>query len=113
MLDILRFSVTPLLVLAFVAYAHTSRQVEIFTMTGCSYCEQAKSYLNKKHIQYKECNITTNKSCNERFEKLGGRGTPLIISGSTRIEGFNPSEIDKLQVDTIPFTVYKINGHEI
>lgn len=83
-----------ILLLGLVISSNSFAGVKIYTQDGCGYCQEAKAYLNKKHVQYSECNLK-NSQCLREFNNLNGDGTPLILINGTRIDGYDPQAIDK------------------
>lgn len=69
-------------------------QVEIYTSAGCGYCKALKVYLGARDIAYVEHNINATLETRRAFFAMGGRGTPLVVIGDTRIHGFNPARIE-------------------
>ena len=66
----------------------------VYTQTGCGPCEETKAYLHQHHIPFHECNVS-NPDCLQQFEARGGTGTPLIIIGNKKIEGFDANAIQE------------------
>jgi len=70
-------------------------EVIIYSTPSCGYCGQAKDYMHRNNISYREKDITRSASAKSEFSRLGGRGVPLILVGtadSTRkLNGFNES----------------------
>lgn len=69
-------------------------QVEIYTSAGCGYCKALKVYLGARDIAYVEHNINATLETRQAFFAMGGRGTPFVVIGDTRIHGFNPARIE-------------------
>lgn len=70
--------------------------VVIFTTSRCPWCTTAKEYFARKGVSYEEKNIDRSSSARAEFERLGGRGVPLILVGSERMEGFSEDRLDEL-----------------
>lgn len=69
-------------------------RVEIYTSAGCGYCKALKVYLGARDISYVEHNINATLETRQAFFARGGRGTPLVVIGDTRIHGFSPARIE-------------------
>lgn len=77
------------LVFAVVAY------VEIYTLSTCRYCNDAKKFLKANNIEYVECEVTR-KECTQSLIKMAnamGIGSintvPQIFIGNTYIGGYD------------------------
>ena len=69
-------------------------RVQIYTSAGCGYCKALKVYLSARDIPYVEHNINATLETRQAFFAMGGRGTPLVVIGETRIHGFSPARIE-------------------
>jgi glutaredoxin len=76
--------------------------VVLYSTTWCTYCKQARAYLEKRNIAYEEKDIEadpdalaelTHKAQGTRI-KLGS--VPVLDVKGTLIQGFNPRQIDEL-----------------
>jgi glutaredoxin len=74
----------------------SAKKVVIYTTTNCPYCANAKQYLDKKGVRFREVNIATSIAGMDEYRKLGGRGTPLIMVGNEKVENFSESTLDQL-----------------
>lgn len=63
--------------------------VVIYTTSRCGFCQKAKEYFAKHNIKYKEKNIELSEKYNKEFDKLGGKGVPLIFYKQYRMSGFS------------------------
>lgn len=72
----------------------TEPRLEIYTSAGCSACKALKIYLGARDIPYIEHNINATLETRRAFFAMGGRGTPLVVIGETRIHGFFPTRIE-------------------
>ncbi len=72
------------------------RQIIMYSTAQCPACQQAKQYLTQRGVPFEERNVQQSKTAADEFQRLGGRGVPLIMVGGERMEGFNPQEIDRL-----------------
>lgn len=69
----------------------------IYTQSTCGYCEELKTYLKKRNIEFIEKNISKDKEAwNELVNKYKSRATPLIVYGDKQLLGFNPEDLDAL-----------------
>jgi glutaredoxin len=75
--------------------ARAVKSVVIYTTSNCPVCKQAKQYFTQKGVPYREIDIETSQGKSE-FRRNGGTGTPLIMVGSTKVDGFDAGEMDRL-----------------
>ncbi|NNF98999.1 MAG: glutaredoxin family protein [Desulfobacteraceae bacterium] len=68
-------------------------KIILFSTEACRFCDQARALLSDKNIDFMEMKIDTSPKANALFQKVGGRGVPLLFIGNTRIEGYNSSAI--------------------
>lgn len=65
-----------------------SKKIVIFTTAQCRYCDMAKVFFKKNHIDYLEFDLNRSKKVRRVFQKVGGKGVPLIFIDDIRIDGF-------------------------
>jgi len=71
----------------------TGTQVVMFSTSTCSYCRDARDFLKREHIQYKDFIIDQSPDAKARFRSLGGGGVPLLLIGDRAVRGFRETEI--------------------
>ena len=74
----------------------SGKSVIMYTTSSCPACVAAKSYFARKGISYDERDVNASPAAMQEFRQLGGRGVPLILVGSERMEGFNAQRLDQL-----------------
>lgn len=74
--------------------ATASKELILYSATWCGYCKKAKSYLAGKGISYREVDIDTNYGKAAFAEIGGGRGIPLMLAGTKRMQGFSTEAYD-------------------
>jgi len=72
------------------------KKVIIYTTSWCGYCEKAKKYFKNKGIRYTEMNIEKSRIAKMQFEKLGGKGVPVILVGDKRMSGFSQAGFERI-----------------
>lgn len=72
------------------------RKVVMFSTSRCGYCKKAKKYFTNNKIPFVEYDIEKNKQARARYDKLGGKGVPVIIYGKKRMNGFSISGFKKI-----------------
>ena len=74
----------------------SAKRVVMYSASWCGICKQAKSYFRSKSIAFTEYDIDTSAKGKKDFEKLGGKGVPIILVGNQRMNGFSPANFDAL-----------------
>jgi len=75
----------------------TTHTVVIYSTPACVWCNEAKKYLKKHKIEYKDYDISNNLAKRMEMVKLSGQmGVPVIVIDKKVIVGFDKREIDKL-----------------
>lgn len=74
--------------------AQGARTVVMYATSQCPACQMAKQYFAQKGVKYQEIDVETSADGRAAFQKLGGRGVPLIMVGDKRVEGFNAQALD-------------------
>ncbi len=70
--------------------------VTIYTTPSCGYCNMAKDYFRKNHVQFTEYNVAQDREkADEMVRKSGQMGVPVIDVNSKIIVGFNQPAIEK------------------
>ena len=64
-------------------------KVFLFTQTYCPSCIYAKQYMEKENIDFIELDIETNENALNAFERLNGRGTPMMVLNKQIRYGFD------------------------
>jgi glutaredoxin len=68
----------------------------LFSAAWCGYCKQAKAYLADKRIAFQEYDIDTPDGVQRFVESGGGRGVPVLLWNSQRVQGFSRPAYDAL-----------------
>jgi len=69
------------------AGAHKS--VVMFSAAWCGYCRKAREYFRAHHVSFRERDVEKDPAARREFDRLGGKGLPLILVGNRRLEGFS------------------------
>jgi len=72
------------------------REVTIFTTRSCGYCRQAKAFFKQRGIAFDELDIDISAFAKAEFERLKGRGVPLIVVRGQVINGFSKRRVARL-----------------
>jgi glutaredoxin len=71
----------------------TAQKVVIYTTRRCGYCRKAKAWFAGKGVPYTEYDVENSKKGQRDYQKLGGRGVPIILVGKQRLNGFSESRL--------------------
>lgn len=66
-----------------------SNMLIMYTTTRCGYCAKARSFFNQNGIDFQEKNIQLSDKYRLEFDRLGGRGVPVLLKGRVRMNGFS------------------------
>ena len=75
---------------------YSSNKVIMYSTSWCKYCKKARRYFKANGIRYVEYDIEKDQAAKQAFDKLGGKGIPLILVGKTKMTGFNVSGFEKI-----------------
>ncbi|MGH6690409.1 MAG: DUF4124 domain-containing protein [Gammaproteobacteria bacterium] len=71
-------------------------RVRIYTTTWCGYCKKAKAQLVARSVAFDEIDVEASDSARREFASLGGRGVPVILVGSQRMDGYDAGRLDAM-----------------
>lgn len=71
-------------------------RVNIYTTDWCGVCKKAKRYLDSQQIRYTEHDIEKSQKAKREFDRLGGKGLPVIVVGRQKMHGFSPQRLDAM-----------------
>ena len=86
----------PAVVSAVKAGAVAKERVRIYTTTWCGYCKKAKAQLAARGVAFHEIDVETSDSGHREYVALGGRGVPVILVGSQRMDGYDAGRLDAM-----------------
>ena len=70
--------------------ATASDNLLMFSIDFCPACEAAKRYFKENDIEYTEYNLNESERARQAYERLGGRGTPVLFINGKSMNGFHP-----------------------
>jgi len=71
-------------------------EVKMYSTDWCGYCRQAREYFTRNGIRYTEVDIEKSAAARSEYERLGGRGVPVILVGAQRMNGFSEPSMSAL-----------------
>lgn len=67
--------------------------ISMVSSTSCVFCTRARQFMTLQQVPFTECFIETDAACAQRYQALGGRGTPtLLVRGQVQL-GFSPPAV--------------------
>ena len=73
-----------------------STSVVMYSTSWCGYCKQAAQHFKKNKIPYTEYDIEKDAKAAKEYKKMKGRGVPIILIGSQRMNGFSATSFDRI-----------------
>jgi len=70
-------------------------RIKVYTTPDCSYCHQAKEWLEEHGCAFDELDITSDVGILREWREIsGGEGVPVIAHGKDVMIGFNPHRLE-------------------
>lgn len=68
------------------------------TKEGCSKCDELKTYLKKRNVEYEVVNLSKkeNRKAREHYRNSGYKLLPVIEGNGWTIDGFNKDLLEEL-----------------
>ncbi|MEZ5530726.1 MAG: glutaredoxin family protein [Porticoccaceae bacterium] len=76
--------------------AREAGQVVMYSAEWCGICKKARKYFQQQGIPFREYDIETSRKGRQDYESLNGRGVPIILVGSKRMDGFSAERFQSL-----------------
>ena len=70
-----------------------THHVVMYSTSWCPYCQKAREFFDGHDIAYTEYDIEKSPEAKRQFDALRGRGVPLIVVGTEKIRGWNPTAV--------------------
>ncbi len=71
-------------------------KIVAYTTQTCTYCKQAKKFLNDKGYTFEERDVNTDLKANREYQTLKLSGVPAFLIGDQLVVGFDPKRIEAL-----------------
>jgi glutaredoxin 3 len=69
----------------------------MYTTPTCSYCRQAKAYLNQNRVRYTEIDVSRDQRASaDMVRRTGQSAVPVILIDNRPIVGFDKRRIDRM-----------------
>jgi len=72
------------------------KSVVMYSTSWCGYCRKARNYMRSEGIPVQEYDIEKSSKARDEYNKLNGRGVPVILIGDKRMNGFTVGTFRKL-----------------
>lgn len=73
-----------------------NRRVVIYSTDWCGVCKRAKNYFKTRKIPFQEHDVEKSARGKQEFQRLGGKGVPIILVGDQRMHGFSEAGFESL-----------------
>jgi glutaredoxin len=73
-----------------------SKSVVMYSTSWCGYCRKARNYMKSKNIPFQEYDIEKSAKARRDYNKLNGRGVPVLLIGDKRMNGFSINRFKQL-----------------
>ncbi|MGA2401184.1 MAG: glutaredoxin family protein [Syntrophobacteraceae bacterium] len=72
-------------------------KIKIYSIPGCSLCDQAKKYLSEKGVDFELVDVSTDSEALQEMKKLSGgaRAAPVISVCNKVLVGFKRQELEE------------------
>jgi len=71
-------------------------RVTLYSTHRCPHCRRAKQWLQQHKLPFQEFDIERNARAFKDFQRLGGRGVPVVVIDGERVDGFDPKRMQRL-----------------
>ena len=72
------------------------KSVVMYSTSWCGYCRKARNYMKSNNISFEDYDIEKSEKARREYNKLNGRGVPVLLIGDKRMNGFNVGTFKKL-----------------
>lgn len=77
-------------------HSRSSHKVTIYSTAWCGVCQKAKTYFRRNRISYTEYDVETSAKGKQDYQKMNGKGVPIILVGNKRLNGFSQQSFESL-----------------
>jgi glutaredoxin len=76
--------------------------IQLVSSETCTYCAQARAWMNEQHVAFAECFIERDAACAARYRSSMMNGTPVVVVRGQAQLGFNPQRIAQTLRQPLP-----------
>ena len=70
--------------------------VIMYSTSWCPHCKRARQYFTQNNIPFREYDIEKSDKARRDYERLNGKGVPVILVGKRRMNGFSVAGFERL-----------------
>lgn len=74
-----------------------AKKVKVYTTPTCTYCRQAKAFLEEKGVDFDVYDVSKDKEALKEMKEIskGARSVPVIAVGDEVLVGFDRADLEK------------------
>ncbi|ARN73646.1 glutaredoxin family protein [Oceanicoccus sagamiensis] len=76
--------------------------VVMYSTNWCPYCRKARLFFRQANIPYTEYDVEKSARAYEEYQRISGRGVPVIVIGDKVVQGFDKQAIRRALADNNP-----------
>lgn len=80
-----------------------AHDVVMYTTSWCPYCTKARKFLRAAEVPFTEYDVEKSPQAYAEYERISGRGVPVLKIGTQVIQGFDPARI-RQAIEQLPAT---------
>src|SRR5690606_11764371 len=73
----------------------SDQQSLLYATYRCGYCARTRKYFQERNISYLEYDIEKSREGRAQYDRLQGKGVPLLVVNGEVIRGYNPAAIEQ------------------
>ena len=73
-----------------------AKEVVLYSTQRCGFCRKARAHFAARDIPYTEYDVETTEKGWRDYNRMNGRGVPIILIGGERMNGFSASLFDQM-----------------
>lgn len=73
-----------------------TKEVVLYSTQRCGFCRKARAHFAARGIPYTEDDVETTEKGWRDYNRMNGRGVPIILIGGERMNGFSASLFDQM-----------------
>ena len=67
----------------------TRPEIKMYSTEWCGYCKKAREYMTRNRLRFTELDVEKSPAARAEYQRLGGRGVPVILVGAQRMTGYS------------------------
>ena len=71
-------------------------EIRMYATDWCPYCKKAQAFFARQGIRYTHVDIEKSDAARAEYRRLGGRGVPVILVGTQRMNGFSEERLAQM-----------------